>query len=184
MASIFDAAKVAYKDCINDLTVMGMATEQIMAKRGKNFETRILLNQFDVLLQYSLLQISLADGTLAGEELTFIMELSQFYPLPEFLKTIGYKNATWQVIYNTQENKLSSIVAEAEDAVIKLSLDFINIFSAFDSATDYDYFEDLKENVGIILAATCQADGRAEAREFNKGCLIIDAMAQISKMIG
>lgn len=183
MASIFDAAKAAYKDCINDLTVMGKATEQIMAKKGKKFDTRILLNQFDVLLQYSLLQLALADGNLAGEELSFIMDLSQYYPLPEFLKTVGYKNATWQVIYNTQEQKLSGIVEEIEDSVIKLSLDFINIFSAFDSATEYDYFNDLKENIAIIMAATCQADGNAEAREIEKGCLIIDAMAQINEMI-
>lgn len=183
MANIFDAAKAAYKDCINDLTVMGKATEQVMAKKGKKFDTRILLNQFDVLLQYSLLQLALADGNLAGEELTFIMDLSQYYPLPEFFKSVGYKNATWQVIYNTQEQKLSNIVEEAEEAVIKLSVDFINIFSAFDSATEYDYFKDLKNNISIIIAATCQADGKAEDCEIENGCLIIDAMAQIGKMI-
>lgn len=182
MASIFDAAKAAYKDCINDLTVMGKATEQVMAKKGKNFNTRVLLNQFDVLLQYSLLQLALADGTLAGEELSFIMDLSEYYPLPEFLKSVGYKNATWQVIYNTQEQKLSGIVEEIEDAVIALSLDFINIFSAFDSATQYNYFEDLKRNITIIITATCQADGKAEEREIENGCLIIDAMAKINQL--
>lgn len=183
MASIFDAAKAAYKDCINDLTVMGKATEQIMAKKGKNFSTRVLLNQFDVLLQYSLLQLALADGTLAGEELSFIMDLAQYYPLPDFLKAVGYKNATWQVIFNTQEQKLSGIVDEVEDAVVDLSQDFINIFSAFDSATEYSYFDDLKRNIGIIIAATCQADGKAEARELENGCLIVFAMVQIEKQI-
>ena len=162
---------------------MGKATEQVMAKKGKKFETRILLNQFDVLLQYSLLQVALADGTLAGEELTFIMDLSQYYPLPEFLKTVGYTNATWQVIYNTNEQKLNGIVKEVEDSVVKLSQDFINIFSAYDSATDYNYFNDLKRNISKIIAATCQADGNSETRELNKGCLIIDALAQISKKI-
>ena len=182
MASIFDEAKAAYKKCINDLTVMGNATEQVMAKKGKKFETRILLNQFDVLLQYSLLQVALADGTLAGEELTFIMDLSQYYPLPEFFKSVGYKNATWQVIYNTNEQKLNDIVAEIKDSVVKLSEDFINIFSAYDSAADHNYFEDLKRNVGLIIAATCQADGKAEEREIKNGCLIIDAMAKINQL--
>lgn len=183
MANIYDAAKAAYKDCIGDLTVMGRATEEIMERQGKKFNTRILLNQFDVLLQYSLLQLALADGHLAGEELSFICDLVQYYELPEFLKSVGYKNATWQVIYNTQEQKLNSIVSEIENDVIKLSLDFINIFAAFDSATEYDYFEDLKTNISVIIAATCQADGRAEERELGNGCLIVDAMAKINSLI-
>lgn len=183
MASIFDAAKAAYQDCINDLTVMGNATEEIMRQKGKAFKTRILLNQFDILLQYSMLQLALADGTLAGEELTFIRDLAQYSNLPEYLKTVGYSNATWQVIYNTNEQKLNGIVAEIEEAVVELSLDFIHIFAAFDAATDYDYFDDLKRNVSIIIAATCQADGNAEKRELRNGCLIIDAMAQIDKKL-
>lgn len=183
MASIFDEAKVAYKNCIDDLTVMGNATEQIMANKGKKFDTRILLNQFDVLLQYSLLQVALADGTLAGEELTFIMDLSQYYPLPEFLKSVGYKNATWQVVYNTNEQKLNGIINELKNDVEKLSQDFINIFSAFDSATDHNYFDELKRNIGVIIAATCQADGKAENIEIKKGCFVIDVMAQINSKL-
>lgn len=184
MANIYDAAKLAYKDCINDLTVMGKATEQVMAKHGKTFNTRILLNQFDILLQYSLLQIALADGHLAGEELSFIMELVEYCDFPEFLKTQGYKNATWQVIYNTQEQKLNSIVAEAEDDVVKMSADFVNIFSAFDTAADYDYFEDLKRNISIIIAATCQSDGEMKDSEIEQGCLIFGIMSVISQRIG
>ena len=183
MANIFDAAKAAYKDCINDLTVMGRATEEVMAKKGKKFSTRILLNQFDVLLQYSMLQLALADGRLAGEVLSFIMDLSQYYSLPDFLKTEGYGNASWQVIYNTQEQKLNGIVAEVEESVVKLSVDFISIFAAFDAATDYNYFEDLKRNVAVIITATCQSDGKAEEKELYNGCLIIDAMAQIDKLL-
>ena len=183
MASIFDQAKEAYKNCMNDLTAMGKATEQIMAQKGKKFETRILLNQFDVLLQYSLLQVALADGTLAGEELTFIMDLSQHYPLPEFFKTVGYKNATWQVIYNTNEKKLGDILKELEEDVIKLSMDFINIFSAYDNASNHKHFDDLKRNVSTIIAATCQADGNSEARELNSSCMIKDALAKISKRL-
>lgn len=183
MASIFDAAKAAYGDCISDLMTMGAATEEVMAKQGKKFSTRILLNQFDVLLQYSMLQIALKDGYLANEELSFICSLAKYYALPDFLKTVGYSNATWQVIYNTQEQKLNSIVAEIKNDVAKLSMDFINIFSAFDAVTSYDFFEDLKDNVATIIAAVCQADGKTEEREYRSGCLIIDAMAAIAKRL-
>lgn len=183
MASIFDQGKAAYDKCMRDLTVMGDATVEVMAKKGKKFDTRILLNQFDVLLQYSLLQVALADGTLAGEELTYIMDLSKYYPLPEFLKTVGYKNATWQVIYNTEEGKLGGILKEIENDVITLSNDLINIFSAFDSASEHDYFKDLKNNVELIIKATGQADGDAKEVELKRQCLIRDVMSQIYKKI-
>lgn len=181
MASIFDKAKVAYKNCISDLTKMGKALEQARAKDGKTFDVRILLNQFDILLQYSLLQVALADGHIAGEELSFIMDLSQYYPLPEYLKSFGYKNATWQVIYNTDETKLNEIVKKIEPSTIKLSQDFVNIFSLFGAATRRKYYNDMEDNIAWIIAATCQADGNPKDCEINKVCLIIDIFTKIKR---
>lgn len=183
MASIFDSAKAAYDKCINVLTIMGKATEQVQAKKGKKFSTQVLLNQFDVVLQYSLLEISLADEHLAGEELTFIMDTAKHYELPEFLKSAGYANATWQVIYNTEEKKLGNILAELKDRVIGLSADFENIFSAYDSASTHDYFSDFYQNIRLLIRATAQADGEAKACELEKGCLILDALARIKNRI-
>ncbi len=65
----------------------------------------------------------------------------------------------------------------------ELSQDFINIFAAYDNATKYDYYRDLKNNVSVIIAATCQADGKTEERETAKDCLIIDILAEISKRL-
>lgn len=182
MTSIFDRAKTAYRDCISDLTVMGDAVATIQAKQGKKFDTRILLNQFDVLLQYSLLQIALADGTLANEEACFIRDLAENSDLTELLKKLGYDNASWQTIYNTEESKLSSILKSIEQDVMNLSKDIVSVFAGYDAANPHDYFADLKNNIAIIIAATCQADGKSEACELNEVCLIIKVMAQIKML--
>lgn len=183
MANIYDAAKVAYKYCVNDLTKMGNLAKDLMAKQGKEWSVRVLLNQFDVILQYSLLEYALADKTLSSEEVCFIRDLTDYCQLPEYLKALGYNNATWQGVYNTDEAKLSQILADIRGSVSKLSEDFINLFAAYDAAADHDYLEDLKYNLGVIFAATWQADGKVESRERSNSCLMIETLAHIKVLI-
>lgn len=55
---MFDRVKAAYKQCIYNFTKLGNALEQARSKEGKGFGTRVLINQFDLVLQYSLLQLA------------------------------------------------------------------------------------------------------------------------------
>ena len=178
---IFNAAIAAYEDSINDLRNMTNMVASIMRNQGKSYEPRITLNQFDILLQYSMLQIALADGYLDESEALFIKDIAQYSDFCVFLNQHGFNNVTWQTIYNTRESTLNSLLDEAKADIMELSEDFITVFSLVDAATDYNFVDDLKRNVLVIVLATCQADGHADAIELNNGCLIVSAINEIER---
>ena len=177
MADIFTIAKAAYDDSIEDLRRMTKLFEMALA----DYDGRVTLNQFDILLQYSLLQVALADGYLHVGECMFIKDLAQYSDFCIFLNQNGFHNVTWADIYNTRESYLNRLLDDAKELIVDLSKDFITVFANVDSITEYDYLSDLKRNVTAMVLATCQADGKAEAIELSNGCLIFNALEAIEQ---
>ena len=183
MSSVYEQAIAAYEDSVNDLKNMGKVFQQFAAQKGVSYDPRVTLNQFDILLQYSMLQVALADGHLDAAEINFIKDIAQYSDFCFFLQEHGFSNASWQAIYNTRESKLNRILDDAEATIIHLSQDFIDIFALCDAVSGYDFLADLKENVITMIFATCKADGVAEKSEINSGCLILGALGAIEKRI-
>ena len=180
MANVFREAVSAYEDSINDLRMITKSFEKYSRENGGNYNARYTLNQFDILLQYSLLQMALADGFLHENEVFFIKEITQYADLCDYLEDCGYDDVTWKKIYNTRESTLNRILDDVQDDVMRISKDFVVLFTVFDAATDYDYLKDLINNISKIAYALCAADGNAEKIELNNGCLIIDVLAEIT----
>ena len=178
---IFDLAKAAYDDSINDLRNMTNITAKALRQMGASYDPRVTLNQFDILLQYSMLQIALADGYLDENEVLFIRDVAQYSDFCVFLNQHGFEDVTWQKIYNTRESTLNRILDDAKADIMDLSEDFITVFATCDAITEYDFVSDLKRNVVALILATCQADGDAEASELNNGCLIVSAISEIER---
>lgn len=183
MINIFDTAKLAYRDSVHDLTVMSATMGTLVKQNGGQFDTRYILERFDILLQYSLLQIAVADSKLISNELAFIKELAEHGDFCDYLKSIGYSNASWASIYNTDQSMIREILEQSREDMIKMSTDYIMLFSAFDAASEYDYLADLSRNVAIIISATCQADGIAQSSELDNGCLILNVIEAIRAQI-
>lgn len=147
----------------------------------KNFDVRIGLNCFDALLQYSMLQVALNDGNLHVEELKFIRDISKFCNICDYFNQRGYKNVEWQTILNTNESTLVSILEGLQEDIIKVSMDFINIFSFADATIkDHNFLEDLKNDICHILVAVAAADGHADKSEFD-WCIIFASLNEITR---
>ena len=174
---IFAGAQAAYDECVEDLRKMARFAESVDPK----YNARLILNRFDVLLQYSLLQIALADGYLHVGECAFIKDLAQYSDLCIFLNECGFDDVTWYKIYNTRESYLNRILDDSKDVVVRMSADFITIFSVTDALTEYDFLADLRKNVMLMILATCQADGNAQVIELANDCLIIDIINKIEE---
>ncbi len=179
MANIYEVAQRAYDQSIKALRGMTKLIELAV----DDYDGRVTLNQFDILLQYSLLQVALADGYLNVHECLFIKELTRYSDFCVFLNQRGFHDVTWLTIYNTNEEFLRELLMAAEDAIIELSKDFIFVFSLIDSVTEYDYVSDLKRNIILMIMATCQSDGHAESDELGNGCLIVDVVNVVEDII-
>ena len=179
--NVFEEAAKAYVEVMNTATEMFKFHQQSMANEGKNFDVRVGLNQLDVIIQYSMLQVALNDGNLDENEVGFIKSMSQFCDFCDYLNQTGYRGVTWDVIFNTDENSLKEVLEESRKSVISLSEDFVRVFSLIDAMTEHNYLDDLYKNFCAIIAGIMQADGKAYKEEVSNGCLLVDLINVVNE---
>lgn len=184
--NVYQRALQAYKNTLSDLTVMGLITETVSESKGQKFDSSLLLEQFDIMLQYSMLQLALADGRLSLGELQFIKDLTEKGDLCEFLKEEGYSNATWYSIYSMDETRISKILKDCKSDMKKVSHDFTVMFSSFSLNKGAEYLTSLKNNIADVLIAIISADGRRDEKEADQinDCLIVDVVCEIETIVG
>ena len=68
----------AYNQSTKTLETVFSLFKFVEEKNGNTFDVRVALNRFDVLLQYSMLQVALEDGYLHVEEVKLIRDLSKY----------------------------------------------------------------------------------------------------------
>ena len=163
--NIFEIAQAAYKDSLNDIKNMSQLVEKVLKNAGQKYDYKITLKQFDILLQYSLLQIAAADNDIDENEIAFIRDITQCGDLCDYLR-IG-----------------KSLLDTIRDAIIELAHEFVAMFVSVDKTIEYDFLGDLKRNVTAVILATCRADGQERAEELTNGCLIISVIKTMEQLI-
>lgn len=181
--NIFEIAQAAYKDSLNDIKNMSQLVEKVLKNAGQKYDYKITLKQFDILLQYSLLQIAVADNDIDENEIAFIRDITQCGDLCDYLRIGTGKKIEWDDILNAGAPIIKSLLDTIRDAIIKLAHEFVAMFVSVDKTIEYDFLGDLKRNVTAMILATCRADGQERAEELTNGCLIISVIKTMEQLI-
>lgn len=174
----------AYNQATKTLEAIFTLYRLFKEKNGETFDVRVALNRFDVLLQYSMMQVALKDGYLHVEEVKLIRDLSKYCDFCGYLNQRGYKDVTWQMVLNTDEETLKSIISICNNDIVNLNEEFIAVFSLIDRAIEERSCIDLLKNqVYIMLGAVSAADMDFNKEEIGDNCLILQALSVIEKLV-
>lgn len=174
----------AYNQSTKTLEAMFKLFKLFKEKNGESFDVRVALNRFDVLLQYSMMQVALKDGYLHVEEVKLIRDLSKYCDFCGYLNQRGYKDVTWQMVLNTDKDTLKSIISDYNSDMVDLNKEFVAIFSLIDKAiTEHNYIDLLKKQVFTMLSAVSAADDDFNEKEIGSECLILHALFAIEKFV-
>lgn len=182
-SELFKVTRKAYESCLKDIKEMAKYIEKAFKKEGQEFDHAKTLKQFDIILQYSMLQIAVADNRTEASEIELIRDIVKYGDFCEYLKMYSGRNEfSWSVILAADETSLSRLLDAIQEDIRKLVNEFITVFVVADSALKQDYFTDFKSNVSLILAATCQADGDARKEELN-GCAMLSVLGAMESIL-
>lgn len=174
----------AYDQSTKTIEAMFKGVRLFKENNGGSFDVRVALNKFDVLLQYSMMQVALQDGYLHVEEVKLIRDLSKYCDFCGYLNQRGYKDVTWQKVLNTDECTLKSIISHYNSDMIELSKEFVVVFSLVDKAmTEYNLIDPLINQIYIILGAVSAADDDFNEEEIRSNCLILNALFAIKEFV-
>ena len=181
--NIFELAQAAYADSVNDVKNMAQLIEKVLKSAGQKYDYKITLQQFDILLQYSLLQIAVADNDIDKNEIAFIRELTTYGDLCNYLSITSGNKIEWDTILYASESVVKSLLNTLETPIKRLADEFMAMFVAVDKAVEYDFLGDLKNNVTAIILAACRAEGEARREELTQSCMIIYVINEIERLI-
>ena len=177
---VFQICKIYYQQAYDN--IMSMATIASMDKIN-NVNPKTVTLSFDLVMQFSLLQIAAADLNFDREEMKFIRGLTHHDSLVDIINKTGNTKITWEDLLKLDTKDLRELLRRYEPEFVKVSKEFTNIFAFFDASTPkHNYTEDFKRQVNQIIDGLASIDGEVDESELRKSCVMRKALANIEKM--
>ena len=184
--NIFKAAFEAYNNTVEFLeeVVFPFRKEYEEKNGNEGYKIRGGLNSFDLLIQYSLFELSLVDETFDKNELAYMKDMCKFASLPLFLRFKGYEDMSWEKLFSLEHNELNSILQDILGDVVDITQDFVKSFALYDFFDEKkDYTKVLAKSINDICYGLLAADGDANSKELNTECLALKALDAIKTIV-
>ena len=183
LQKIYDGCKKIYDNCYHMIEIMSSGIKTFMDSKGvTDYNPEVTLIKFDLLLQYSLLQIATADYEIDRNKLIFIRDLTEKGDLVNYLNSLGGAQITWDMIYRADVFEIRKLLDLLRDEIVKLSKEFVMVFSTCDLVTpQHDYISDLAADVLCVIVGLTSMDGKIESSERRADCLILHTLNEIKK---
>ena len=160
----------------------GETLENYFKSKGQKFSAEIFCKQFDCILQYSMLQMAVADGNIDQNEWLFIKEVTKHSDLVTYINTKYKTKINWDAILQASNDSVEKWLEVNKEYVDKLAEEFIYGFTMVDFSVDADLEDALCEATAGIMAVLGYADGNSEELEKSAAgnSLIVEVLASIS----
>lgn len=165
MGSNYSDASYYYDQIMQKLNEIGVGLAIISRKINRNFSTELFLRQFDILLQYSLLECAMDDRDVDVDELVIIKNITKHGDIIDLVNREYNADLTWNAFLANDILALKSFMDTIKDIVDEMAIDFCTFFGVFDANIPVDYLQLLIDDYGKIMLAVVCADGRVDQRE-------------------
>ena len=168
----YDLANQAY---INTINIIGTLAETFkkVKKLGDEWKVDVFLRQFDVILQYSLLEVATLDHRIHPLEIDFIKNLTKFGDFVEYIKATYETDFDWEYLKDNKPELVRTMLDNERKEMIKFARDFVGIVSAFNAISKEDFPEMISQNIVRICSSLVFSDNNAsETPEAVSHCLI------------
>jgi len=181
LQTVFDNCKNEYDYIFNMIELMA---KKINIQVDSNTNPEDITTYFDLILQFSLLQIAVADQDLDSNEIIFIRDLTKKGDFVEFINvSVGGNQFSWDRLYNGGADLLKEFLTGIESTMKDMSKKFVAVFAACDAMVpSYNYVEIFTSTIGKIFDGLCLMDGQRTASELKSTPLIIDVIDMIENL--
>ena len=149
------------------------------AKGNEKYDARFGINSFSIVLQYSLLQIAVADRKISTEELMLIEDICRRTSIEKQFQKIE-PNFTWNSLHDWSIFKVKKLLKKFEPNLLKISKDFIESFALYDAHTENkDYLKVFEHSCLAFIYAVMTASGPILKIEEKTPCFLFAAVDAI-----
>ena len=182
LQKVFDTCRQLYKDCFVTMDAMAKLVSQTMAKKNVQYDPRTFTGAYDILLQYSLLQVAVSDSSFDRNEVIFIRDLTVQGDFVNYMNAVTKTSVTWDTLYHENADQLKSVLRQIEPLFVMLSNEFIELYALTDAATpNKDYVAELEQKTAAIICGLAAIDGHISESELEFNPLIMNVIFKIEQ---
>ena len=182
LQEVFDGCRVLYQKCFNNVKAMSCEIAAYMESKGEPWDPKVTAGKFDIVLQYSLLQIAASDFDLDKNELIFIRDLTEQGDFVNYINSIAHTQITWEGIFDSSITEFRKFLRGVENLIENLSMEFVNVFAICDKVTEYNYVADLEKNIALIFAGLMTMDECLSNSELEQDTVMNRAINKIKEL--
>lgn len=166
---LFDAATVSYGNARKLVSKMG----EIVSKAHPDFSVKMAYLKLDVIVQYTLLEIALADGQFLPIEGEFIDKITDTFDVINLFDNVP-RGMNWKwFAQNKSFSDIKSVIGKLRSMAREHMNDFAKLFAVVDAAIpQYDILGELIGYLGEIAGCFTRIDGSIDSREADIGATV------------
>ena len=173
---------IHYRDVTSDIRKMVNEAEEVGRRHNVKLEASAegILTYFDILLQYSLLEIAAADSVYETSEVATITMITEYGDLIKYLNNMYNANYTWEDTVNGNGRSLTAFLEETHPFVLQIADKIGELLGVYDKiASSKEYLESIKDHLLAIIILFKGIDRNDTDEEFEaaKKCIIIEFLA-------
>ena len=159
---LFNAATQSYQEARNLVAKMN----DVVANVRSDFNPKASYVKLDIIIQYTLLEVALADGKFSPIEGEFIDKITDSFDVINLFKDVP-QGMNWHwFACNRSFSDIKNVIAELRKAATAHMEDFARLFAIVDAAyPNYDILKELVRYLGDIAGCFTRIDGSHEQRE-------------------
>ena len=145
--------------------LVGKMNEVVSAVRS-DFNPKAGYLKLDIIVQYTLLEVALADGKFSPIEGEFIDKITDTFDVINLFDNVP-KGMNWRWFADNKGfNEIKNTIGNLRKMAQEHMMDFAALFSLVDAAyPDYDILAELLEYLGLIAGAFTRIDGSHDESE-------------------
>lgn len=172
---VFEKAFYCYNQTVEFLEIVFKEREEYEHSKGNmNYLVRGCFNEFDILLQFAMLEVAYSDRCLEQPEIEFMQDLTKYVDIVDFFRLyLGIEGLTWEHLRD-MDKLLPQILNDTVEEVASFAVDFIQSIKMYQAKhQNYNFAEVFAECLGAMMAALALSDGEIEKAEAEKDNIML-----------
>ena len=183
LQDLFDSCRRIYKDMYETMRLM--AEEFATRVKNGDWDPSITTYKFDIVVQYSLLQVALADFDFSRNELIFIRDLTEQGDIVEYWNK-GARDSSerisWEDLYNADAIDLRKFLRASRSDILDMSDEIVHVFEIMDALhTEHDYASLCEKSMFLLIHSLGMMDGEYTEEEKNEPNVILGVFDRIKQ---
>ena len=161
-----EAVRVHYNEIEKAILKMGEASQDVFKDEKGTKSPEYFMFSFDILLQYSLLQLAAMDNKIDPLEVLFIKNITKYGDFARILSKKYNEELDWTVFLNNDPTRVKKLLKDEEPAIRNFMKNLVFMLAMFVSKLGTEIIKGFVENVSALITALVKIDADESEGEF------------------